>query len=129
MSCSPMADATWLSEDIARLVGTFCSKLRRSTSISDSLITSTTTTTTVPKTAIAVGSRGSEGFHNHQRSQSFDMKSSASLRMLQDFCCPEDESLDKSNPYGVYHPHKTRDLGPHRHYYKPIRRPLELKLK
>ncbi|KAH8965533.1 hypothetical protein BDL97_04G123300 [Sphagnum fallax] len=120
MLCSPIADAAWLTEDLARLLGTFCSKLRQSASITDSL-----TTSPVPKTPVAFG-RGSERFPEHQRNQFFDIRSSASLKMLQD-CCTND--MDKTNSYGLNHPRKTMDLGPHRHYYKSITTPLEQKLK
>jgi hypothetical protein len=120
MLCSPIADAAWLTEDLARLLGTFCSKLRQSASITDSL-----TTSPVPKTPVAFG-RGSERFPDHQRNQFFDIRSSASLKMLQD-CCTND--MDKTNSYGLNNPRKTMDLGPHRHYYKSITTPLEQKLK
>lgn len=112
---NPGTDAAGLSGDLTRLLGTICSKIRRPSSAS-------ITTQIVIKPPLPL-SGGPQGF---QRSQSFDIRSSASLKLLLE-CCTDDLSLLDSS--AAHKDRRTEGLGPHRHYYKPIRLPLEQKLK
>jgi hypothetical protein len=60
--------------------------------------------------------------------QKFEIGSHTSLKLLQERCSIElKDSASKAT--GATHKKKTRDLGPHRHYYRGITMKLEQKLK
>lgn len=119
MACGPIADASWLSEDLAKLFGTVCSKIRRHSSPSDPVATKIVAKPPVPP----LGS--SQRVSSFGRSQSFDIRSQGGLQLLEEYCS---DGMDMLDSYDV-RKHRTADLGPHRHYYKAIKLPLEQKLK
>ena len=117
MACAPIADASWLSDDLARLFGTVCSKIRRHSS-------DPATNKVVAKPPVPLLG-GSQRVSSFGRSQSFDIRSQGGLQLLQEYCSDE---LDLLDSYDV-RKHRTENAGPHRHYYKAIKLPLEQKLK
>lgn len=119
MACGPIADASWLSEDLARLFGTVCSKIRRHSSPSEPAASKMVAKPPVPP----LGS--SQRVASFGRSQSFDIRSQGGLQLLEE-CCSD--GMDLLDSYDV-RKHRTANLGPHRHYYKAIKLPLEQKLK
>ncbi|KAG0605827.1 hypothetical protein M758_9G090700 [Ceratodon purpureus] len=119
MACAPIADASWLSDDLARLFGTVCSKIRRHSSSSDP---ATNKMVAKPPMSLLGGSQRVSSFG---RSQSFDIRSQGGLQLLEEFCSDEMDVLDSYDA----RKHRTANSGPHRHYYKAIKLPLEQKLK
>jgi hypothetical protein len=119
MACGPIADASWLSDDLARLFGTVCSKIRRQSPSPDSATNKVVAKPPIPLLG------GSQRVSSFGRSQSFDIRSQGGLQLLEEYCSDEMDVLDS---YDV-RKHGTADVGPHRHYYKAIKLPLEQKLK
>lgn len=116
MACAPISDASWLSEDLAKLLGTVCSKIRRHSPSPDAKVVAK------PPVSVLGSSRRTDSFG---RSQSFDIRSHEGLQLLEEFCS---DDISLSDSHGV-HKHRTTNLGPHRHYYKALKLPLEQNLK
>lgn len=119
MACGPIADASWLSDDLTRLFGTVCSKIRRQSSSTDSATNKMVAKPPLP----LVG--GSQRVSSFGRSQSFDIRSQECLQLLEEYCSDGIDVLDPSE----VRKHRTANAGPHRHYYKAIKLPPEQKLK
>jgi hypothetical protein len=105
MACGPIADASWLSDDQSPSPDSATNKV-------------------VAKPPIPLLG-GSQRVSSFGRSQSFDIRSQGGLQLLEEYCSDEMDVLDS---YDV-RKHGTADVGPHRHYYKAIKLPLEQKLK
>jgi hypothetical protein len=147
MLCSSMADTNKLSGDLGKLLGTVYGKLRRPSSGSETMATTTHTksshTTTSNHNSISKGDKKKNKSQIASTSsatksssvgyglgaQKFEIGSYTSLKLLQECCSIElkDTTL-ASKLTGT--PRKMRDkLGPHRHYYRGITMRLEQKLK
>ncbi|CAM6017876.1 unnamed protein product [Sphagnum balticum] len=147
MLCSSMADTNKLSGDLGKLLGTVYGKLRRPSSGSETMVTTTHTkssrTTTSNHNSISKGDKKKNKSQIASTSsatksssvgyglgaQKFEIGSYTSLKLLQECCSIElkDTTL-ASKLTGT--PRKMRDkLGPHRHYYRGITMRLEQKLK
>lgn len=117
MACGPIADASWLPDDLAKLFGIVCSKIRRQSS--DPPATKMVAKPLVPPLG------NSQRVSSFGRSRSFDIRSQGGLQLLEEYCSDGMNLLDS---YDV-RKHRSANIGPHRHYYKAIKPPLEQKLK
>lgn len=119
MACGPISDASWLPEDLAKLFGTVCSKIRRHSSPSETVAAKMVAKPPVPPLG------NSQRVPSFGRSQSFDIRSQGGLQLLEEYCS---DGMDLVYSYDV-RKHRSATVGPHRHYYKAIKLPLEEKLK
>lgn len=110
MACGPISDTTWLSEDLVRLFGSVCCKIRKHSSSSNSA-----TSKMVVKPPALIG--GSRKVFPYGRSQICDIRSQGALQLLQEYCS-DDRGL--SGSYDV-RKHRALDVGPHRHHYKALK--------
>ncbi|XP_073391427.1 uncharacterized protein [Physcomitrium patens] len=127
MVCGLISDAAWVSEDLARLFGSVCYKIRKHSSSSDSA----TTKIVVKSPSPLLGS--SRKVFPCGKSYVGDIKSQGALQLLQEYCsderdCSEDADKNKSDSHGRCK-HGSLGIGPHRHYYKSLKLPFEQKLK
>lgn len=122
MACGLISDAAWVSEDLARLFGSVCYKIRKH---------SATSKIAVKSPALLLG--GSRKVFPYGKGYVGDIKSQGALQLLQECCLDDRNSLDGANKNrsGSHDTCKHRSLriGPHRHYYKSLKLPFEQKLK
>jgi len=146
-----VAETNRLSGDLGRLLGSVYGKLRWSSSGSEtntksSARRSSTSSSNQRITSKGVGGGGGGGgvkllqTSSSRKSsltcssaslgaQKFEIGSHTSLKLLQERCSIELKDSASKATGTTHKKKKTRDLGPHRHYYRGITMKLEQKLK
>lgn len=108
ISCAPISDASWLPEDLTKLFGTVCSRIRRHSSLPS--------TKMVAKPPVAaLGS--SQRIDSFRSCGSFDIRSVEGLQILQEYCSDDMNLVDCND----VRKHRATNVGPHRHHYKALR--------
>ncbi len=151
-STSSVAETNRLSGDLGRLLGSVYGKLRWSSSGSEANTKSSATRSSTSSSnqriiskGVGVGGGGGGGVKLLQTpssrksslgcssgslgAQKFEIGSHTSLKLLQERCSIELKDSASKATGTTHKKKKTRDLGPHRHYYRGITMKLEQKLK
>ncbi len=147
-STSSVAETNRLSGDLGRLLGSVYGKLRWSSSGSEANTKSSarrSSTSSSNQRIISKGVGVGGGVKLLQTSssrqsslgcssgslgaQKFEIGSHTSLKLLQERCSIELKDSASKATGTAHNKKKTRDLGPHRHYYRGITMKLEQKLK
>ncbi len=147
---SSMAETNRLSGDLGRLLGSVYGKLRWSSSGSETNTkssarrsSSTSSNQRIISKGVGVGVGGGVKLLQTSSSrksslgcssgslgaQKFEIGSHTSLKLLQERCSIELKDSASKATGTTHKKKKTRDLGPHRHYYRGITMKLEQKLK
>ncbi|CAK9224035.1 unnamed protein product [Sphagnum troendelagicum] len=147
-STSSVAETNRLSGDLGRLLGSVYGKLRWSSSGSEANTKSSSRRSSTSSSNQRIISKGVgvgggvkllQTSSSRQSSlgcssgslgaQKFEIGSHTSLKLLQERCSIELKDSASKATGTTHNKKKTRDLGPHRHYYRGITTKLEQKLK